>query len=276
MELPKIPTLDLDQYIWKPDGADPKVWQRRGCGTEAIVGRESENNYGAFDIYLFVSLALGKDLSLATFKKAATEAMVHLRANFPQIALTLQRDDDFKPILRHVPPKDGKAAVEWAESHVIWDTTGRSTIQIRQSIEGERALKPSPLDAMTVYFSVPKDISTFSEGQEVELLIVYNHIFFDGSGTRFAAHKFCEYLAEIIAGKSALGEIASIKWDETNKGLSPAPTAIFNVQQILSGSVYEQSAATQMGKTMALMVSPKREIFKIFQPTRLIRILIIS
>ena len=255
--LPQLPPIDSEEYKWGQSETDPTLWQRRACGTEAIVGVESSNKNGENDMYYAATLEFqDKTRSLSDIQTAARRAWQILRLEHPEVACSAAHDGQVKCFIQYRAPKNDHEAQEWAERTIIVEASDRQPLTIRDDVlKARKAGEARSAEAATIYIaSSVSDEKTPLGNMEVRFLFHTNHLFFDGIGLREMASAFFSHLAAQLSGDSTKSS-ESLDWENNAQNLSPAVVYLMDDKQEISGPGFDDALHGQLGTMMRGIVS---------------------
>ncbi|KAL8958197.1 MAG: hypothetical protein Q9193_004702 [Seirophora villosa] len=251
-QLPPIPPIDLDSYQWKQSDNDPSVWQRRACGSEAIVGIEKNMAKGEYDLFYATTAELHDNkLTLDHVKTAARKAWRLLRYREPQIACAPASDDQFKALLQYRVPKDDDELTAWVERTILVEASERTPMEIRNAHEEERKQKKlGASESATIYLAASvQDETTPLDATELRILFRVNHLFFDGIGFRCMIASFFRGLVEQLSNTSSESN-GTLDWTKGAENLPPAYVTLMVPEQHISGPEFDSSLKQQLGNLM--------------------------
>ena len=257
MELPQLPPINVEEYRWKESASDPGLWQRRGCGCEALVGVEVINTKGEWDLFFSVNLAVkDKQRTLKDVDSAAKRAWKTLRFHHPEIACTAAHDGQIKCLLQYRAPKDDQAAQAWAESTINTGATPKTAMDTRdESVERRRVGGARSADAVVIHITadLPRDDVPLGDA-ELRMLFHSNHLYFDGIGIREMIGAFLKGFAAEL-GNSSQAAPTQVPWHESAQNLPLAVVELMNSKQSISGPAFDEALKTHVGAVMRGMVS---------------------
>lgn len=220
MSLPELPRLNAFQFRWHPaPGGSSRTLQRLANGTEAWVGIKDENAKGQYDTYLSTSLRVqeaGK-LSLATLRDALVLALVQVRFAHPDIACEAVWGQDAspsRPHLQYTPLESSEAAVAWARSRVAVAAGDHDGLQLQRDLSRQRrarAPESAPSFSVTLLCSESDTERRLLAGARVDMLIQFNHIFWDAMSSRDFAGQILRCAAQHLQG-NAVQTLPSLEW----------------------------------------------------------------
>ena len=194
--LPDLPPLVPAQYRWGKSETEPHCSQRRGCGSENLLGIQKANVRGQYDFHLLITLraldSLGSlGVSLAALKNGLVDALLKSRFQHPEIACDVTWDGSFGPLIQYRPPMHQQDALTWAQETVHVRATSDTAMDIRKEIVEQHLTKGSdswdkPSRSVTVYIiaNVASEHVSLATDTTVEVLFHMNHIYWDGVSAR--------------------------------------------------------------------------------------------
>ncbi|KAJ5713558.1 trichothecene 15-O-acetyltransferase [Penicillium malachiteum] len=206
----EIPKLEPSLFRWHSFSADSKAVQRLANGTEAWVGIRDENAKGQYDNYLNTTLRVGAtmSLSLAKLQEALSMALVHVRFEHPDLACTAIWGQGKNPNLPHIkyePPASNAEALEWAKGCVTTHTSNYGGLELRLKLSQQRRAKAvaqsAPSVSIILIANTADDQAALNEGDTVEMLMLFNHIFWDAMGSREFVGQLQKHLGKILESR---------------------------------------------------------------------------
>ncbi len=219
MSLPELPRLDASQFRWHPAPGSSRTLQRLANGTEAWVGIKDENAKGQYDTYLNTSLRVQESgaLSLSTLRDALVLALVQVRFAHPDIACDAVWGQDAspsKPHLQYTPPESTEAALAWARSRVAITAGGYDGLQLQLDLSRQRrsrAPKSAPSFSITLLSNESDRERRLLAGAKVDMLIRFNHIFWDAMSSRDFTGQILRCAAKHLQ-RNAAQTLPSLEW----------------------------------------------------------------
>jgi hypothetical protein len=217
-----FPKLEPALFRWHPSPTDSKAVQRLANGTEAWVGIRDENVKGQYDNYLNTTLHVGAalKLSLSSLKEALILALVHVRFEHPDIACTAVWGQDKNPSLPHIqytPPASNDEALEWARKCVTARTANSGGLELRLELCQQRKAKPVAQSASSVSIILMADAvndqAELDAGAKVEMLMLFNHIFWDAVSSRDFVGQLQTHLGKILEAGGSY-QLPQLKWGD--------------------------------------------------------------
>ncbi|KAJ6007934.1 trichothecene 15-O-acetyltransferase [Penicillium herquei] len=203
----EIPKLEPSMFRWHSISADSKAVQRLANGTEAWVGIRDENAKGQYDNYLNTTLRVGAtmSLSLAKLQEALSMALVNVRFEHPDLACTAIWGQDKNPSLPHIqyePLASNAEALEWAKGCVTTQISNYGGLDLRLKLSQQRRAKAvaqsAPSVSVILVANAADDQAVLNEGDRVEMLMLFNHIFWDAMGSRDFVGQLQKHLGKIL------------------------------------------------------------------------------
>nr|ALV66156.1 acetyltransferase [Trichoderma brevicompactum] len=228
-KLPELPKLSPENHRWEKSKVYPRVLQRRGIGSEAIVGLERSNRRGQYDLYLLATLRTAHvstptPISLSYLKEKLELALLVMRFEHPECACTVTWDDQVPPIIQYASPEDDEEALMWAKSSVHTRTTPQTGFDVRYEIEGKRQeldqdnMEPSRPIVIYLISNVTNENAQLTSRATVDVLLHMNHLFWDGISARmFTGDLFRELNKFIISNEQ---EPPKLQWGTEASNLS--------------------------------------------------------
>ncbi|OAA69927.1 15-O-acetyltransferase-like protein [Akanthomyces lecanii RCEF 1005] len=219
MSLPELPRLDASQFRWHPAPGSSRTLQRLANGTEAWVGIKDENAKGQYDTYLNTSLRVQESgaLSLSTLRDALVLALVQVRFAHPDIACGAVWGQDAspsKPHLQYTPPESTEAALAWARSRVAITAGDYDGLQLQLDLSRQRrsrAPRSAPSFSITLLSNESDRERRLLAGAKVDMLIRFNHIFWDAMSSRDFTGQILRCAAKHLQ-KNAAQTLPSLEW----------------------------------------------------------------
>lgn len=255
MEFPKLePAL----FRWKPCLTDSKAVQRLANGTEAWVGIRDENAKGQYDNYLNTTLRVGSamTLSLAKLQEALSLALVHVRFEHPDLACTAIWGQDENPSLPHVhykPPANNAEALQWAQNCVTTHVASYGGLDLRLQLCQQRRARPvaesAPSVSIILIADAINDEAELSEGDKIEILMLFNHIFWDAMGSRDFVGQLQVHLGKILEAGGSY-QLPEFKWGDEVSYLAVPLLDACKVEVQALGTDFETSRAAFIDSLM--------------------------
>nr|G0KYB1.1 RecName: Full=Trichothecene O-acetyltransferase TRI3; AltName: Full=Trichothecene biosynthesis cluster protein 3 [Trichoderma arundinaceum]CAY87361.1 putative trichothecene 15-O-acetyltransferase [Trichoderma arundinaceum] len=228
-KLPELPKLSPEKHRWEKSNVDPRVLQRRGIGSEAIVGMERSNRRGQYDLYLLATLrtahvSTSTPLSLLYLKEKLELALLVMRFEHPECACTVTWDDQVPPIIQYASPQNDEEALMWAKSSVHIRTTSQTGFDVRYEIEGKRQdldqdnMEPSRPIVIYLISNVTNGDAQLTSGATVDVLLHMNHLFWDGISARMFTGDLFRELNKLINSNEQ--ELPKLQWGTEASNLS--------------------------------------------------------
>jgi hypothetical protein len=241
--------------------------QRLANGTEAWVGIKDENAKGQYDNYLNTTLrivTLPASLSLSGLKEKLALALVHLRYQHPEVACVAvwPADGGPKPHITYTPPKDTAEALAWARGVVSVRAAGMTGFELRAELVKQRARKavpePAPSVALFLVAGVTDETTVLKPGTRVDLLVHFNHIYWDGVSGRMFVGELLRRLGDTV-GKDVeeIFSNAHYRWgDEVTNLSEPILDACeVDVESLTDDVQFKEARDEFLAKLMASSVS---------------------
>lgn len=223
-----FPKLDPARFRWHPSPTDSKTVQRLANGTEAWVGIRDGNAKGQYDNYLNTTLhvAAALKLSLSTLREALILASVHVRFEHPDFACSAIWGQAERPSLPHIQyktPTSNEEALEWARNCVTTRAANYSGLDLRLEMCQQRQAKPVAESARSVSIiliaDVVNDQAVLDVGAKVEILMLFNHIFWDAMGSRDFFGELQTHLSRILEAEGRY-QLPQFKWGDELSNLA--------------------------------------------------------
>ena len=220
-----LPKLEPALFRWHPCPNNPKAVQRLANGTEAWVGIRDENARGQYDNYLNTTLHVGAalSLSLSSLKEALILSLVHVRYEHPDIACTAvwgQHENPSLPHIQYTPPGSNEEALEWARDCVATRciaSSGSGGLELRLELCQQRKAKPIAQSARSVSITLITDAANdqaeLDAGAKVEMLMLFNHIFWDAVSSRDFVGLLQTHLGKILEAEGSY-KLPQFKWGD--------------------------------------------------------------
>ncbi|KAI4723536.1 15-O-acetyltransferase Tri3 [Aureobasidium sp. EXF-10727] len=202
-------------YRWQtvPDASGSV--QRRGNGAENWVGLRKENTKGQYDLHILVKASLHQPTSLASLKSRLVLGLLEQRYQYPNIACKALWDEHFGPLIRYTPPANDPEASQWAQESIELRATSQSGHDLRREIVAQRKSQHTSSKSFTVY--VLGDVVDYNtpliSGSEFEILIHFNHIYWDGISAR-------QFVGDLLRNLGQDRPPTQYEWGEEVKNLS--------------------------------------------------------
>jgi hypothetical protein len=189
--------------------------QRRGNGTENWVGLRKENAKGQYDLHILIKTELHQSTSLAALKNRLIPGLLKQRFQHPNIACKALWDDQFGPLIRYTPPANEFEATRWAQQSIELRATQQSGHDLRREIVAKRKSQNKSSKSFTVYMvgDVVDCDEPLTSGFELEILIHFNHIYWDGISAR-------KFVGDLLRDLGQDDEQIRYEWGQEIKNLS--------------------------------------------------------
>ncbi|KAF7593964.1 trichothecene 15-O-acetyltransferase [Aspergillus hancockii] len=176
------------EHRWEQSKTEPGVIQRRGLGVESVLGRKEANIAGHNDLRIIVNLSVSNTTpSLSTLKEKLEDALLELRFQHPESALTLAWDEGVvAPRFQYRSPASQHAARNWAQGLVHVQASTKTGLEVWGDIEEQRLSAPRPDEPISVYLvaDVADEYTPLLVGTAVDMVCGMNHVFWDGVSAR--------------------------------------------------------------------------------------------
>jgi hypothetical protein len=257
--MPELPPLVPEQFEWHTLKTDPSVWQRQTNGAESIVGVERANKMGANDLYVLSRFQVhNPTVTLTVLKEKLQAVLLKLRFQHPEIASTVTWENGTS-FIQYRSPKDSADALKWAEQRIQVEASNRTGLDIRTAVEEQRQLGSSPAEAATIYVAAPvADQTTVLGDTSVELVLLSNHVFFDGISVRI----FLGDILRTLGSELSTTEVEELSWGEERKNLGASVLSMLGSDQEITGPTFETTRMKLMGiiSRMPVGASANKEI----------------
>lgn len=264
-QMPPIPAINPDEYRWARSETDPDLWQRRACGTEAIVGVEASNMHGENDMFYSATIEFhNTKYTLGDVEIAAPRAWQLLRLEHPEIACSTGYDGQVKCLLQYRAPRNDQEAQQWADRTVLVEASDRAPSAIRDDIMAARKMDGAGnADAATMYIAASVvDKSATIGSESVHFLFHTNHLYFDGIGLRQMACAFFRGLAAQLC-KNLASPFERLPWHQSSENLPPPIVELLNADQHISGPSFDDALQDLLGIMMQARVSSTVTVFQL-------------
>ncbi|KAI4755621.1 15-O-acetyltransferase Tri3 [Aureobasidium sp. EXF-3400] len=229
-------TVEPAKYRWhKVHDATGSV-QRRGNGTENWVGLRKENARGQYDCYILLKATIQHPFTLTSLKQRLVHGLLKERFERPNIACKAFWDEQFGPLLRYTPPSDREEAVSWAQQSVEIRATSQSGLELRRDIVSKRKSQKKSSDSFTVYIlaDVSDTDTLITKGSSLEMLVHFNHIYWDGISARHFVSRFLDSVGQDL-------EDAQYDWGSEIDNLSAPILDSLKIDPQTLGKDYDNS-----------------------------------
>ncbi|KAF7164593.1 hypothetical protein CNMCM5623_009050 [Aspergillus felis] len=223
-----FPKLEAARFRWHPSPTDSRAVQRLANGTEAWVGIRDENAKGQYDCYLNTSIRLeaAPKLSLSDLREALQLALVHVRFEHPDFACTAIWGQDDNPSLPHIQyksPTSNEEALEWAQECVSTRAARYSGLDLHLELCKQRTAMGIARSARSISIILIADAvddqAKLNAGANVEMLMLFNHIFWDAMGSRDFVGQLQTHLATILDTAGSY-QLPDFKWGDEISNLT--------------------------------------------------------
>ena len=228
--------VESARYRWHKVNDTANSVQRRGNGTENWVGLRKENARGQYDCHIAVKATLQHPLTLASIKRRLVNGLLKERFEHPNIACKAFWDEKFGPLIRYSPPSDAGVAIFWAKQSVEIRATPQTALELRNEIASKRKAQNKSSDSFTIYIlaDVSDTDTPITKGSPLEVLVHFNHIYWDGISARL-------FLGHILSSLGEDLEHAQYPWGKEINHLSPPILDALKVDPQTLGKDYEDS-----------------------------------
>ncbi|KAK6006544.1 hypothetical protein QM012_006954 [Aureobasidium pullulans] len=228
--------VDPVKYRWNQVHNAAGSVQRRGNGTENWVGLRKENARGQYDCHILVKATLQHSLTLDSLKQQLVHGVLKERFEHPNIACIAFWDEQFGPLIRYTPPADNDEAISWAQKSVEVRATSQTALELRREIVSWRKSHNKSSKSFTVYvLSDAADTGTLiSKGSSLEILVHFNHIYWDGISVRL-------FLGHLLNSVGEDLQHAEYPWGKEMDNLSEPLLDILKIDPQTLGKDYEDS-----------------------------------
>jgi hypothetical protein len=213
--------LTPDEHRWEQSKTEPGVIQRRALGVETVLGRKDANYAGHNDLRIIVNLSASNTTpSLSTLKEKLEDALLELRFQHPESALTLAWDEGVvAPRFQYQSPASQGAAREWAQGIVHVQASAKTGLQIWENIEEQRRSNPQPEKPISVYLvaDVSDENTPLPSGTAVDMVFGMNHVFWDGVSARAFVGDVLKTLSKTLAADY---EVPAYEWGKETANLN--------------------------------------------------------
>lgn len=234
MSNPQASQNSPDKFRWYPSPNDPSHYLRPACGVEAFF-KDTRNRFATGEDILFVGLSirLQQPLPPADLVQHARDAWLLLRQSVPTIACVAEAEPSGRSHLSYYAPRDGAAAISWAERTVILHPTNSTTLDdLRQKL-GPVQL-PDQNNDQTFLHIIPRSDSSY------DVLLHSHHSTLDGPGVCVLLTLYLKKLAQVIsAPQTSLKETFS--WGSEVKRLLPASDTVLDPNEAREGPQFDQT-----------------------------------
>lgn len=224
------------KYRWHKVGDTANSVQRRGNGTENWVGLRKENARGQYDCYILVKATLQHSLTLASLEQKLVYGLLKERFEHPNVACKAFWDEQFGPLIRYTPPSDHEEAISWARQSVEVRATSQTGLELRREIVSKRKAQNTSSDSFTIYVvsDVPETETIISQGSSLEILVHFNHIYWDGISARLFVGHLLNSIGQDL-------EHAQYSWGKEVENLSAPLLDSLKIDPQTLGEDYEDS-----------------------------------
>jgi hypothetical protein len=242
--------VEPSKYRWEPVSDASGSVQRRGNGTENLVGLQKENAKGQYDFHILVKTELYQSTSLASLKKRLIPGLMKQRFQHPNIACRALWDNQSNLLIRYTPLINDLEAVRWAQESIELRATPQSGHDIRREIVTQRKVIDKSSRSFTVYMlgNVANEDESLPSGSELEFLIHFNHIFWDGISAR-------QFVGNVLRDLGHIDEHTQYEWGKEVKHLSMPLLDALKINTETLGNDYGDSLEEFLTSMFAIGVS---------------------
>ncbi|KAF7593958.1 trichothecene 15-O-acetyltransferase [Aspergillus hancockii] len=261
----ELPPLIPEHHRWEVSKEAPNRVERRGVGCEAIVGMKRSNTNGQYDLYLNLTLSTAHGptaaaLTPSQLKNKLAAALLKVRFDHPECAVTPRWDDLVAPILQYQSPESQEDALAWAQDSVHIRLTSQSGFQLRNEIEEYRHIHGTggvPAKAVDIYLltDVMADTSPLAPGTAFDVLLHMNHLFWDG----ISARHFTGDLLRALSLYIDAAEPTEYPWGEEISNLSVPVLDALKVDPTAAGAEFK-AACDHPTESNALLQAVKSRL----------------
>ncbi|THZ20851.1 15-O-acetyltransferase Tri3 [Aureobasidium pullulans] len=218
MPIVNAKTVEPAKYRWqqvKDATSTAPSLQRRGNGTENWVGLRKENARGQYDFHILVKARTHRPFTLVSLERQLVHGLLRQRFEHPDIACEAFWDDEFGPLIRYTTPSDDLEAGIWAQGSVQIHATPQNGFELRREIAARREAQNKSSKSFTVHAlaDVTNHDTVMNEGSDLEFLVHFNHIYWDGISARL-------FFGDLLRSLGQNLEAARYDWGQEIKNLS--------------------------------------------------------
>lgn len=219
--------LTPERFKWVDCPGNPRTLQRLANGLEAWVGGHAKNAKGWYDLYVNATLCIGLNnnqhgISLASLRDRLAGAMVHIRFLHPEVACSAVWEGPGPPWVRYTCPRNNSEALAWADELIgIRTSMHGGGLALRANLETSRRGAQEPARSVEIYLvaDVQNESELLAPGTFVDMLLHFNHIFWDGISARMVLGDLLRRLEETWDRSGRPPE--EYKWGDEIENLSP-------------------------------------------------------
>jgi hypothetical protein len=242
--------VEPSKYRWEPVSDTSGSVQRRGNGTQNLVGLQKENAKGQYDFHILVKTELHQSTSLVSLKKRLVPGLLKQRFQHPDIACRALWDEQSNLLIRYTPPINDLEAIRWAQESIELRATPQSGHDIRREIVAQRKAVNTSSRSFTVYMlgNVADEDESLPSSSELEIMIHFNHIFWDGISAR-------QSVGNLLRDLGHIDEHTQHEWGKEVKNLSMHLLDALKIDTETLGNDYGDSLEEYLTSMFAIRVS---------------------